>query len=93
MFNVWGAPGGYLSVTALDERAPGEVWELRPRWRDPDAPTHEHRTSITWVHRVMFDDESIVEADLEAISAAWSFITGVEVAGLPEESLVRADGP
>jgi hypothetical protein len=92
VFDVWGEPAGYLTATAPDERGAGERWQLRPRWRDPVAPGQSHRTSITWIHRVMFDDESVVEADLAAVGAAWSFVTGREFAGLPEQSPERAEG-
>ena len=71
----------------------GEEWDLHPRWPADRAPTHEHRTSIMWIHRVMFDDESILEVDLEPIAGAWSHVTGSGFEGLPEESLVRAIGP
>ena len=93
VFNVWGELAGYLGVTVLMERTAGESWDVHPRWRDVKAPTHEHRTSIMWIHRVMFDDESILEADIAPVAAAWVFVTGSEFNGLPEESLLRARGP
>jgi len=93
VFNVWGDPAGYLAASALDERAPGESWELHPRWRAQEAPTHEHRTSIVWVHRVMFDDGSVLEADLEAVAAAWSFMSETAPDALAEMSLQRASDP
>jgi hypothetical protein len=93
VFNVWGDPAGYMSVTVLAERGAGESWAVHPRWRDLGAPIREHRTSIVWVHRTMFDDESILETDLEAVAAGWSHVTGSDFTGLPEEGLVRAVGP
>ena len=90
VFNVWGELAGYLGVTVLMELAPGDSWDIHPRWTDVLAPTHEHRTSIMWINRVMFDDESILEADTDAVATAWLYVTGSEFGGLPEESLQRA---
>jgi len=93
VFNVWGELSGYLGTTVLTERRPGDRWDLQPRWRSDDLPTQGHRTSILWVNRVMFDDESILEADLEPIAAAWSRVTGSAFEGLPEGMPWPALGP
>ena len=93
VFNVWGELSGYLGVTVLMEGRAGEGWDLYPKWLADGAPTHAHRSSVMWINRVMFDDESILEADLGPIAAAWSHVTGSAFAGLPEESLLRAIGP
>ena len=93
VFNVWGELSGYLGVTVLLERTMGERWDLHPRWSADAVPLHEHRTSVTWVNRVMFEDESVLEADMEPIAAAWTHVTGDAFEGLPEESLMRAAGP
>jgi len=93
VFNVWGELSGYLATTVLMEGRAGESWDLHPRWQADAAPTYEHRTSIMWVHRVMFEDESVLEAALDPIAAAWSHVTGSTFDGLPEESLLRAIGP
>ncbi|MDH3205362.1 MAG: hypothetical protein OEO79_02050 [Gemmatimonadota bacterium] len=92
VFNVWGDLSGYLGITVLMEGREGAGWDLHPRWPSEGRPTHEHRTSIMWIHRVMFDDESILQADLAPIAAAWSHVTGSAFEGLPEELLVRAVG-
>jgi hypothetical protein len=93
VFNVWGDLAAYLGMTVLVEGRTGASWDLHPRWVIPGAPTHEHRTSVMWVHRVMFEDESVLEVDLDPIRAAWSHVTGHRFEGLPEESLRRAIGP
>jgi hypothetical protein len=92
VFNVWGDAAGHLEVTMLMERGPGETWDEHPRWRDLQAPAHEQRTSIVWINRVMFDDESVLEADLAPVASAWKAVTGKEFPGLPENSLKRAMG-
>lgn len=93
VFNVWGELSAYLGMTVLVERSNGERWDLHPRWEAHDAPTGEHRTTISWVNRVMFSDESILEADIEPLEVAWTHVTGSAFEGLPEELLVRAIGP
>ena len=92
VFNVWGDPAGHLAVTVLVERGAGERWEIHPRWNDVAGPPHEHRTSIVWVNRVMFDDESILEADLAPVALAWEFVTGSDFEGLEDEPPLRAVG-
>lgn len=92
VFNVWGDLSGYLSMTVLMEGNAGAGWDLHPEWPAEGGPTHEHRTSIMWIHRVMFEDESILEADADPIGAAWSHVTDSAFEGLPEELLVRAVG-
>jgi hypothetical protein len=91
VFNLWGDYTDHLSVTALVDRAVGEAWELHPLWPAED-PAHEHRMSIVWIHRVMFDDESILEADLSPVGRAWESVTGADFEGLGDESPVRAVG-
>ena len=91
-FNVWGELAEYLGATVLMELKPGDTWEIHPRWTEGLASTHAHRTSIAWIHRVMFDDESILEADMESVGIAWSNVTGADFDGLPEPSLLRAVG-
>lgn len=93
VFDVWGEPSGYLTSTVLTERRAGDSWDVHPRWRVEDASTAEHRTSIVWINRVMFDDESILEADPEPIAAAWTRVTGQPFDGLPEDVLQRAIEP
>jgi hypothetical protein len=92
-FNVWGELSAYLGATVLTERAAGERFDIHPRWRDVDAPTHEHRTTIVWIHRVMLGDESVREAGLEPIAGAWAHVTGGSLERLPEGILHRALGP
>lgn len=92
VFDVWGEPVGYLAVTILDERGAGEDWELHPRWAESIAPAPGLRTSVAWVHRVMLEDESILEADLDAVGLAWSAVTGSPFRGLPEEPPRQAEG-
>ncbi len=92
-FSVWGEPTSYLGVTVLAERGPGEDWEFHPRWREVRESPQGHRTSIIWINRVMFEDESVWEADTEPVAAAWRFATGSEFTGLPEDELLRASGP
>ena len=82
VFNVWGDLSGHLAVTVLVERSVGESWEIHPRWTDLRGPPHEHRTSIVWVNRVMFDDESILVADLAPVAQAWEHVTGSDFEGL-----------
>jgi hypothetical protein len=92
-FNVWGEPAGYLGMTVLMDRYAGDRWDLHPRWQGDGLAAHEHRTTITWVNRVMFGDESILEASVEPIAVAWAHVTGYEFEGLPEDSLRRATVP
>ena len=92
VFNVWGDPAGHLAVTVLVERGAGERWEIHPRWTGVAGPPHEHRTSIVWIHRVMFDDESILEADLAPVARAWEHVTGSDFEGLAEDPPLRAIG-
>lgn len=92
VFNVWGDPAGHLAVTVLVERGAGERWEFHPRWSGVEGPSHEHRTSIVWINRVMFDDESILEADLAPVAKAWEYVTGSDFEGLGEDLPVRAIG-
>ncbi len=92
VFNVWGDPAGHLAVTVLVERGAGERWEIHPRWSEVVGPAHEHRTSIVWIHRVMFDDESILEADLRPVGLAWEYVTGSDFEGLAEDPPLRAIG-
>lgn len=92
VFNVWGDPAGHLAVTVLVERGAGERWEIHPRWSDVEGPPHEHRTSIVWIHRVMFDDESILEADMTPVARAWEHITPLDFEGLVDERPHRAIG-
>jgi hypothetical protein len=93
VFNVWGQYEGQLAVTVLVDRADGERWEIHPSWTGLTAPLHEHRTSVVWIHRVMFDDESIVEAELGPIGRAWEHVTGSDFEGMPEDPPLRATGP
>jgi len=80
-FNVWGELTDYLSVTDLDDHQGGESWTLRPQWNE--APhASEHRSSIVWIHRVMFDDGSILAVDLDADSVAWSRLSGLHIGDL-----------
>jgi hypothetical protein len=62
----------------LVDRGAGERWEIHPSWSGLTAPLHEHRTSIVWVNRVMFDDESVREADLAPVGRAWEHVTGTD---------------
>ncbi len=93
IFNVWGDPAGHLAVTVLVERGAGERWEFHPRWTGVDGPPHEHRTSIAWVNRVMFEDQSILEADMRPVAAAWEYVTGTDFEGRTDEAPLRAVGP
>jgi hypothetical protein len=91
VFNVWGDYEDYLAVTVLVDRGVGESWEVHPLW-PAQSPAHEHRTSIVWVSRVMFDDQSTLEADLGPIARAFEFVTGDDFEGLGEDPPVRAAG-
>jgi hypothetical protein len=91
VFNVWGEYADHLSVTVLVDRGVGEAWEIHPLW-PAENPTHEHRTSIVWINRVMFDDESILEADRGAVARAWEFVTGADFEGVEDDAPVRAIG-
>lgn len=90
VFDVWNELADYLTFTVLDERQAGESWSLQPQWSDESGPD-EHRTSILWVHRVMLEDETIVEADGGLVGSAWSAVTGTEFEGLPPDA-ARANG-
>lgn len=91
VFDVWNDPADYLAFTVLDERQANEAWSLQPQWTDNSGPD-THRTSILWIHRVMLEDESILEADEGLIGLAWSEVTGTAYDQLPEEGFVRASG-
>ena len=92
VFNIWGELAGYLGATVLIELEAGDAWDIHLRWGDVLATTHAHRTSIMWINRVMFDDESILKADMAPVATAWSYVTGSEFDGLPEDSLLDAIG-
>lgn len=91
VFDVWNELADQLTFTVLDERGPDESWSLQPQWSDASGP-NEHRTSIVWIHRVLLEDETILEADEGLIGTAWSEVTGTAFDQLPEEGLVRANG-
>jgi len=92
VFNIWGEYAGHLAVTVLVDRGAGERWEIHPSWGGMTAQLHEHRTSIVWINRVMFDDESIQEADLAPVGRAWEHVTGTDFEGLADEPPIRAVG-
>jgi hypothetical protein len=92
VFNIWGEYAGHLAVTVLVDRAAGERWEIHPTWSGVTAPLHEHRTSVVWVNRVMFEDESVRQADLAPVGRAWEHVTGTEFEGLANEPAIRAVG-
>lgn len=52
-----------------------------------------HRTTLLWIHRVIFDDEPIQEAGLVPVRRAQPYVTGPDCEGLPDASLVRAGRP
>jgi hypothetical protein len=70
LFNVWGDFVGQVSATRLVETSLGHAWAMDPRWIDLRGPPSEHRASVMWVHRVMFSDESVLEADLGVVRSA-----------------------
>jgi hypothetical protein len=90
IFNVWGEFEGQLAVTVLVDRGGGERWEIHPTWSPASAPLHEHRTSILWINRVMFDDEAVVEADMAPVAGAWEHVTGSDFDDLGDVPLLRA---
>ena len=85
LFNVWDEFSAYVSATRLLDANVGETWGMDPRWVDVEAPATEHRTSLMWVNRVMFADESYFEADLEPVVEAVRLLTGED----PPEDLGR----
>lgn len=91
VFDVWNELADHLTFTVLDERQANESWSLQPQWSDESGPG-EHRTSIVWIHRVMLEDESILEADEGLIGTAWEAVTEMEFMGLAAEDLIRANG-
>lgn len=91
VFNLWGDFIDQLAVTVLVDRGPGEALEVHPLWASETSP-HEHRTSITWVNRVMFDDQSILEADMAPVAEAWEYLTGTDFEGLTDRAPRRAIG-
>jgi hypothetical protein len=91
VFDIWGDYTDYLAVTVLVDRGAGESWEIHPLW-PAENPAHEHRTSIVWVNRVLFDDESQLEADLGPIARAYELVTGDDFEGLGDDRPVRAAG-
>ena len=80
-FDIWGELSDYLSVTVLDDHVGGDSWTLHPQW-DEAPNASEHRSSIVWIHRVMFDDGSILTTDLDAVSVAWSQVSRVDMGDL-----------
>jgi hypothetical protein len=92
VFDIWGEYAGHLAVTVLLDRSAGERWEIHPSWGGVTAQLQEHRTSIVWINRVMFADESVREADLSAVGRAWEHVTGTDFEGLSAEPPVRAVG-
>lgn len=91
VFDVWNELTDQLTFTVLDERGPNESWSLQPQWSDASGPD-EHRTSIVWIHRVLLEDETILEADEGLIGTAWESVTEMEFMGLAAEDLIRANG-
>lgn len=79
VFNVWNDLAGHLAVTRLVDQSIGESWSMDPRWTGVERSPTEHRTSVTWVHRVMFGNESIFEADLDVVREAVLALTGEEL--------------
>ena len=92
VFNIWGDYQDYLAVTVLVDRSVGETWELHPLW-PAENPARETRTSIVWVSRVMFDDQSVLEADLGPVGRAFELVTGDDFESLEGDPPVRAAGP
>lgn len=90
VFDVWNEFADHLTFTVLDERGPDESWSLQPQWSDESGPD-EHRASILWIHRVMLEDETILEADVALIGTAWEAVAGTAFEGLPLDA-ARADG-
>lgn len=82
VFDVWNELADHLTFTVLDERGPNESWSLQPQWSDESGPD-EHRTSIVWIHRIMLEDETILEADEGLVERAWLAVTDTEFEGLP----------
>lgn len=82
VFDVWNELADHLTFTVLEERQANESWSLQPQWSDESGPG-EHRTSIVWIHRVMLEDETILEADEGLVERAWLAVTGTEFEGLP----------
>ena len=91
VFNVWGDLSDYLTITLLDDRQVGDAWVLQPRWSDAEG-ADAHRTTIMWVNRVMFADESVAEVDADALALAWSHVTGMPYEDLGKREPVAATG-
>lgn len=81
-FTAWREFSGVIAVTSIEHREPGDEFNFDPTWRDIEEPANTHYISITWVHRVLYDDESITVADLEPV---------LEVASRFSEDITRQD--
>lgn len=66
-FTVWREFTGVIGVTSIRRRQPGENFNFDPVWRDIADPPHTHFISITWIHRVYYEDETSVIADIEPV--------------------------
>lgn len=76
LFNVWGDYTGQVTATRLVQAGEGQGWAMDPRWVDMERPAAEHRTSVTWIHRVMFADETTIQAQPEVLRDAVERLTG-----------------
>lgn len=79
LFNVWGDFTAHVGATRLVAEQIGETWTMDPRWSGVPTPGGDYRTSLMWVHRVMFRDETVFVADPAVIEAAVRRLTGAAV--------------
>jgi hypothetical protein len=82
LFNVWGDFTGQVTTTRLLDAKLGEAWAMDPRWVDLPRSSNEHQTSIMWVHRAMYEDETWSEAAQNVISEAIRLVTGSDIIDL-----------
>jgi hypothetical protein len=67
-FNEWRELTGIFVVTRVQDYAPGDRFELDPRWDEGWDPIQKHLISILFVSRVLDARGSIVEPNWEGIA-------------------------
>lgn len=66
-FNVWREFTGTVSGTWGGWREAGDTFSYNPLWTDYLSPGHKQLISIIFVARVLYEDGSITEADLQPV--------------------------
>lgn len=85
-FSVWGEGPWLVSVTRYLDQFDGSEFDIDGEWSIvPGA--HRHRTTIIWIARTLFEDGTLVEADVDALYDAIRVVRP----GLRREDLALPD--